>query len=217
MRILHLDFDDLGHPWGGGQARRTYEINRRLAETHGWEITVVTGAYPGATRRQVPVSRGRLVYQRAGGGPFPLNVFSFLAAQPLLAARHPHDLLVENFTTPIGPAGTSLWSRSPTIGSAQFFFADQMTRKYRLPFRTAERALLRTYRHLIALTQAVAVRLCAGSPRADVTVIPQGLNPDDFSHVSHPDPLDSGGDHVLYLGRLIRVLLDRAAQATPTR
>ena len=73
VRLLHLDFDDLGNPWGGGQARRTYEINRRLAEGRGWEVTVVTGAYAGARPLEVPVSRGRLRYLRAPQPPNALR------------------------------------------------------------------------------------------------------------------------------------------------
>ncbi len=199
MRLLHLDYDDLGHPWGGGQARRTYEINRRLATGRGWEITVVTGRYPGAAAREVAVPRGRLRYERLGGGPFPLGVLSFLALLPLAARRFAHDLLVEDFTTPIGPALAPRWTRRPAIGSAQFLFAGEMGRKYHLPLAQVEARALRCYRWLIALTQAGAQHLQARAPRAEIAVIPQGL---DRAELAPPETIDGSGDHVLYLGRL---------------
>jgi glycosyltransferase involved in cell wall biosynthesis len=201
MRILHLDFDDLEQPWGGGQARRTYEVNRQLAAERGWQIMVVTGSYSGARPREVAVGAGRLRYRRAGGGPFPLNVLTFLASFPLLARRYGHDLLVEDFTTPVGPGLAPRWTDRPAIGSAQFLFADQMARKYRLPFDRLERAALASggYRHLVALAESGAARLRAAAPQAEVRVIPQGVNTEDFVPEGE---IDGGGEHVLYLGRL---------------
>ena len=201
MRILHFDFDDLGNPWGGGQARRTREVNRALAFTRGWEITVVTGTYAGAVPHAEAVANGRLRYLRLGAGPFPLNILSFIALQPFMARLVDHDLIVEDFTTPVGPTLAPRWSRAPVIGSAQFLFANQMARKYRLPFDRLATALLPAYRHLIALTNHGAETLRRESPRATVTVIPQGLDPGDFAVPESGDPM---GAHVLYIGRLDR-------------
>ena len=201
MRILHFDFDDLGNPWGGGQARRTREVNRSLASSRGWEITVVTGAYRGAVPHDEPVTTGRLRYLRLGAGPFPLNILSFIALQPLMERLVAHDLVVEDFTTPVGPTLAPRWSSAPVIGSAQFLFANQMARKYRLPFDRLATALLPAYRHLIALTDHGATTLRRASPRATVTVIPQGLAPGDFAV---PGSGDAMGAHVLFIGRLDR-------------
>ena len=201
MRVLHFDVDDLGNVWGGGQARRTYEISRRLSEWFGWEVTVVTGNYPGAKPCAVEVRRGSLRYVRAGVGPFPLNIISFVASIPLLARLHPHDLAVEDFTTPIGPSMLPHVAPRPVIGSVQFLFADEMARKYRVPFNVAASKFLRGYRSLITLTHHGRLRVQAPASQATVHVVPQGLNSDAFVP---PDAINGEGDHVLFLGRLDR-------------
>ena len=201
MRVLHFDFDDLDNPWGGGQARRTFEVSRRLATWFGWDITVVTGTYPGARPRQIPVANGRLRYVRAGTGRFPWNVLSFTASLPLVARTLPHDLAVEDFTTPVGPSILPRVARRPVIGSAQFLFASEMARKYRLPFHRVASAFLPSYRHLIALTVHGQRTLQASAPHAAAHQIPQGL---DNSAFTDPHAIDDTGEHVLYIGRLDR-------------
>jgi glycosyltransferase involved in cell wall biosynthesis len=198
MRLLHVDFDDLEQPWGGGQARRTWEIGRRLA-ARGWGVTVVTGSYPGARPRDLAVENGWLRYRRAGFGRFPVTVLSFLASLPILARTLPHDLLVEDFTTPVGPALCPWWTRRPVVGSAQFLFAGEMARKYRLPFDKIERRALRAYRWLVALAEGGAAHLRSAAAQAEVAVIPQGLDDADFVP---PGQIDGNGEYALYLGRL---------------
>ena len=201
MRILHFDLDDLGNPWGGGQARRTYEVSHRLASWFGWDITVVTGTYPGARSHDVPTARGRLRYVRVGAGRFPWNVLSFVAALPLVARTFSHDLAVEDFTTPIGPSMLPRLASGPIIGSAQFLFAADMARKYRLPFDRLADAFLPGYRHLIALTVHGQRTLQASAPGATVHHIPQGL---DGSAFADPRSIDGTGEHALFVGRLDR-------------
>jgi glycosyltransferase involved in cell wall biosynthesis len=201
MRILHFDLDDLRNPWGGGQARRTYEVSRRLATWFGWDVTVVTGTYPGARPSDVPTVRGRLRYERAGAGRFPWNVLSFVAALPLVARTIPHDLAIEDFTTPIGPSMLPRLASGPVVGSAQFLFASNMARKYWLPFDRVADALLPGYRHLIALTVHGQRTLQASAPGASVHQIPQGL---DSSAFADPNSIDGTGEHALFIGRLDR-------------
>lgn len=201
MRILHFDVDDLHNPWGGGQARRTHEVSKRLASWFGWDVTVVTGRYPGAIPREVALPRGRLRYVRAGGGPFPINVLSFVASMPLVARLSDHDLVIEDFTTPIGPSALPRVATRPVVGSAQFLFAPDMARKYRLPFDRIATTLLPGYRSLIALTAHGKALLQSAAPLASVTSIPQGLDRGSFID---PQLIQGHGDYVLYMGRLDR-------------
>lgn len=201
MRIVHFDVDDLHNPWGGGQARRTYEVSRRLATWFGWDVTVVTGHYPGAIPREVDVPRGRLRYIRAGAGPFPINFLSFVASMPLIVRIIDHDLVIEDFTSPVGPSALPRFATRPVVGSAQFLFASEMARKYRLPFNRIATALLPGYRSLITLTNHSKALLAPLAPLASVTHIPQGLNRGSFVD---QDLIVGGGDCVLYMGRLDR-------------
>ena len=201
MRIVHFDVDDLHNPWGGGQARRTYEVSKRLATWFGWDVTVVTGHYPGAIPREVDVPRGRLRYIRAGGGPFPINFLSFVASMPLMVRMIDHDLLIEDFTSPVGPSALPRFATRPVVGSAQFLFAPEMARKYRLPFNLIATALFPGYQSLITLTNHSKALLEPLAPTASVTQIPQGLDRGSFVD---RDLIVGGGDCVLYMGRLDR-------------
>lgn len=196
MRILHLDIDDLSSPLGGGQARRTYEINRRLA-AQGHQVTVVTGRYGRAVRGSVV--RDGVVYRRLGGGPFPWNFLTYLALLGIAVRAEAHDLLVEDFTSPVSTGMSPLYTRRPVIASVANLFAEPMAEKYGLPFDLVEHLGLRLYRHFIALTPGFAARLRARQPGANVAVIPQGLNDEDFVPLA---ALDASGRHFLYMGRL---------------
>jgi len=198
LKILHFDTDDIENPLGGGQPVRTFEIERRLAERH--DITVFTSVYPGCKRREV---RGRLLYRRIGFrvAPFGLSPhLTFLSAIGPVIRSTPHDLVVEEFTPPVGFCMVPWWTRRPVVLIVQWFFFEQWERRYHLPFskwmhRIAHRA--GHYRHVIVQTKAMQRIFQTLLPQADCRVIPCGVNDDAFS-----DNNPGEGDFVVYLGRL---------------
>lgn len=212
MRIVHLDFDDLGNPAGGGQARRTYEINRRLAACH--QITVYTSRFPGSR----DCATDGVTYRRVGLSTFPGNMLAFFALMPFLARQARRaDLLVEDFTSPFSCGLTPRFTRTPVVGSAQYFFAREMARKYRLPLDLLERRGLPIYRDLVAPTHRVAAQIHALHPRARVAVIPYGVEPQFF------DIPRRAGSYVAFVGRIdihqkgLDVLLDALARIPAER
>lgn len=196
MRIVHLDFDDLGNSAGGGQARRTFEINRRLARRH--QITVYTSRYPGSCDKVVD----GVTYRRVGLPSFPANMLAFFALMPVLARRAGHaDLLVEDFTSPLTCGMTPLFTSTPVIGSAQFFFAHFMAAKYKLPLDLLERHGLRAYRQIIAPTRRIAGEIHSRHPRAQVSIIPAGIEP-QFFDLPQLGPLRGDGRYLAFVGRV---------------
>jgi glycosyltransferase involved in cell wall biosynthesis len=123
MKVLHFIYDDRANPWvGGGGAVRAFEIYRRL--TDRVDVTVVTGAYPGAADgeedgvrfRRVgarrPYAWSRLSYalrsnwllRRAG---YDAAVFDYSAYTPILVPRgRPVGLAVHHIT---GPTARTRW------------------------------------------------------------------------------------------------------------
>jgi glycosyltransferase involved in cell wall biosynthesis len=90
MRVLHLSYDDVGNPWvGGGGAVRAHEIYRRL--TASLDVTVVTGAYPGARDATVDGVR----YRRLGRPrPYAWSRWTYARAASRLLRRAEYDAAV---------------------------------------------------------------------------------------------------------------------------
>jgi len=153
MKILHLDFDDLKNPNGGGQAVRTFEINRRLAKRH--TVTVITGNYEGARDERIE----NIHYIRVGAKSFPWSFLSFFVWAPELFKKIEFDLLVENFTPPFGPAWTPLYTKKPVIAMVDWAFAWEMSAKYKLPFFIPYELGLKLYRNFIFPTMAIQKKI----------------------------------------------------------
>lgn len=197
MRILHLDSDDIDNPLGGGQPVRTFEVNRRLAQSH--DVTVFTATYAGAGRRLL---RQGVRYRRLGVNIPCLGLsphLSFLASLPFTVPRTPHDILVEEFTPPVGFAMPRLWARAPVVHIVQWFSFASWEQMYRLPFTRWMRALARRGgpRRFIVQSMAMQRTFAELAPGSDIRCIPCGVSPSAFI-----PPTGRPGDYALYLGRI---------------
>ncbi len=196
LRILHADTDDLENPLRGGQPVRTFSVNARIAPRH--DITVFTSVYKNCRRR---LERSGVSYRRLG---FRLPRFglsphlSFLAALGPVIARTPHDLVVEEFTPPVGFCGLPWWTKAPVVLSVQWYFFDQWERRYHLPFTRWMRRLAQTgrYRYVIVQSAAMGREMQSLLPGATVRRIASGI--DDSAFIES----EGTGDYVLFLGRL---------------
>lgn len=194
MRILHIDPDDVDNPLSGGGPERTLRIYSRLAVRH--DITVLTPTFEGSTPRK---DRQGVRYIRLGRkigdhGSSPHITFFF--ALPRAIHRFEYDLLVEDFMPPASVTLTPLFTRKPHIASVQWFFAEGLSRQYKLPFFLGERYGIRLYRHFVVLTEDMRSRILRRHPRARCVRVPNGVSDDLFDV-----PIQSG-NVVLYLGRV---------------
>lgn len=96
LRVLHLIYDDPGNPWvAGGGSVRVREIYRRLTDRLA-EVTVATGAYPGAQDETIDGIR----YRRLGvEAPYVLSRATYTARASLLLAKGDYDAAVFDFST----------------------------------------------------------------------------------------------------------------------
>jgi glycosyltransferase involved in cell wall biosynthesis len=194
MRILHIDPDDIDNPLSGGGPVRTFEINRRLASRH--EITVLTPTFPGSTPEKL---RDGIRYVRLGrriGDHGSSHHITFFFALPRAIGRFAHDLMIEEFMPPASVTANPLFTKAPVIGSVQWFNSRTLAKQYRLPFHWIEAAGLPLYKNLIAVSEANARTLRRRLPRAEMRVIPNGVDERLFEVDERP------GDYILYLGRV---------------
>src|SRR5689334_17831136 len=132
MRILHLDPDDIDNPLSGGGPLRTYEIYRRLAKRH--EITVLTPTFEGSTPEVV---RDGIRYIRLGRkirNHGSSHHITFFCGLPKAVRSFDYDLLVEDFMPPASTTLNPLFAKAPVVASVQWFFAEALSRQYKLPF-----------------------------------------------------------------------------------
>jgi glycosyltransferase involved in cell wall biosynthesis len=196
MKILHVDTDDLDNPLRGGQPVRTFQINSRLAQEH--DIEVLTATYPNAVRR---VSRANIRYRRLGirvpGWGLSPHL-SFLACLPYAVRRTPHDILIEEFTPPVGFCMLPWHTTKPVISMVQWFFFRDWERRYRLPFERYMRSLGHRgkYKRFIVQTTCMGDYFRELLPSADIWKVPCGINADAFHQGS------GEGNYALFLGRL---------------
>jgi len=193
MRILHLAYEDPRQPGSGGGAVRTWEINRRLSDHH--QITALVAGYPQARERVeggvhwVPIGTG------VGGKLDRLLYFGLLQAE---IRRHPHDLLVEDFSAPFSTAFSPWFTDKPIVASVQWLFSTQMRVRYHLPFDWVERFGLRFYNNFITVSDWIGTKIRAARPDATIETIPPGIANMAFS-VNAKSPR-----YLLFVGRLER-------------
>ena len=195
VKILHTIYDDIGNPWcGGGGAFRTFEIARRLTERH--EITLLTGAYPGAPSEEI---RDGVRIRRTGvGRSYAASRLSFSAMASRMLARETFDLWVYGFSA-FSPLLASASLRRRCV--LEFFhkMADHAVKKHPLiglPARLAEELTLRSYGHIVAISPTVARQIARVRGGSGLHLVYTGIDPACF------DAPVSDGDYILYFGRL---------------
>ncbi len=190
MKILHFDFDDLESPTAGGQAVRTFEINRRLVKK-GHHVTVVTLTYPGAKNK----IREGIHYIRCGTKRYPLNFISYFLSVPFLLWRHKFDLIIEE-NIPPGSFGLSpIYTRKPVISQVQSLFGRQSSEKHHIPFWIFEKHAAKLYKNFIVLTESVKEQIRVMNKKARIEIIPNGITKIYPQHHEHKKQL-------LFLGRI---------------
>lgn len=207
MRIVHFDADSLGTPYAGGQARRTYEINKRLAARH--DVTVITAGFRGLRNETIDGIR----YVRMLPLSHPVNFLWYFAELVPRALLSRADLLVEDFSSPFTASGLPALVRRPVVGVASYLFGRQAAQRYRVPLDRWEAAVVGRYRNLIALTARQEQHLRAYAPAAKIRIVPNGADDDAFAH-----PWVGDEQYVAFIGRLdwrmkgLDILLDAASE-----
>jgi glycogen(starch) synthase len=185
MRILLVDYDSPFGPTPGGQFQDTKQLVFPLAKKHS--ITVLTsGSIP--TKHEYPVKYVGLTTGRWRQLAFIWQVRRYVASHA------DYDLIIEKFTSPIGPIGLPTLTSKPVLAMANFMFWDEMSVKYHLPVNLITRQLLRNYRYVTCYIPSQAKQLKSINPALEVTFMPPTL-------AALPSLPGRPGDSLLFIGR----------------
>lgn len=211
MRILALNWRDLGHPWAGGAEVCLDELTRRWV-AWGHDVTVLAGAWDGCKPEEL-VGGVRIV--RRGSR---LTVYPHAALAYLAGLRREVDVIldVENAI----PFFTPLYARRPRVLMVHHVHREQVFIEAGFPLDwgayVSETWLMpAAYRRCAVVTGSASTRADLGALGFDldrVTVVSYGLDHARFcpAGARAPEPT------VLYLGRLKRYKrIDLAVRAMP--
>lgn len=191
MKIIHIIYDSIGNPWlGGGGAKRTHELNKRLALHHS--VMVVTGNFPSAKQQVDGVH-----YRRLGiPGPYALSRLTFFLSAYFYVSMAKADLFIEDIGFPFPVVATA--RKSCVLASVQFIPNDSYIQKrgiIGLLVTVLYRKGLVFYRQFITVSEYAKRIIHQYHPQARVTVIPNGI---DLPAIKkHPEK-----NHFLYIGRV---------------
>lgn len=191
MRILHLAYEDPAKPGSGGGSVCTHEIDRRLSDRH--QITAIVAGYPGARERLEDGIHWVPIGLRTGTKIDQLTYFALLTREIL---RRPHDLVVENSSSPFGIGFAPLITRRPVVSHVLWADTVAMRGKYHLPFDWIDGLGIRSNRDFIVISEWATERIRRVQPHAVVEVIAPGI-PDMAFEACPENPL-----HLLFVGRL---------------
>ncbi len=159
---------------------------------------MLTSTYLGAEKK---CKKDGIQYERIGIRLPGLGLSPHLSFLTLLGPKikkTPHDLVVEEFTPPIGFCLLPLWTKKPVVSIIQWFFFEQWEKRYKLPFAKCMHYLAskNIYKYFIVQTESMYKNIKELIPNAIIKKIPCGINIDSF--YSSKDI----GNFVLFLGRL---------------
>lgn len=197
MRILHLSYDHVLNPWGGGgQALECREINRRLARSYGHDITVVCAAWPGAPCQEKVDGVTYLFAHPAPNSPVSWAAYAASAMRRVVVGTW--DIVVDD-VNPFSLTFSGVLSRSPTVAHLVVDpFADAPhRRRLRQAIQPLKRLELVCHRGVIVVSPSLRRRLEALLPRRAIyATIPPGVD----QSLLELEPADRG--YILFLGRL---------------
>lgn len=197
-RVVVSIYDDLGNPhYGGGGAVVAAELASRLAADY--DVTLLAGSYTGCRRGRRGGRRDgvRIRYLPVGWAGARGGQLAFHALLPVAGVLLRHDVWLDSFTPPFSTSLLPLVTRRPVVGVVQMLSGEDMRARYRFPFDRVERRGLRWYRRLVVLNDADGRVVSRHSPRAQVSVVPNGVTLPPVEDVR-----PGTGGHILFLGRV---------------
>ena len=114
------------------------------------------------------------------------------------------DLVVEEFAPPWSSMGVGHWTKVPTVGSVQGYFAREKAAQYYVPpsvLTAIERWGTRSHRDLIAVSPEIAAKLRLAAPDANVHTIGNGIDEAGLAEALRV-PVETEPGLVVFIGRL---------------
>ena len=200
MRILHLIYDHPENPWvGGGGAIRALELNRRL-QARGHVVTVLSGAFPGASDGILDGLEFRFTGSASGYIRSTLT-FAYMACRYARAHAGEFDIVVEDFA-PWNPVFSYRLVRPPAVLHVNHCEGLNILKRRPLsglPFFLIEKYYPPRFSHVTALSEWTRRKVGVENS----FVLPAGIGADLVEEGrSSALPQAEREDYVVYLGRL---------------
>jgi glycosyltransferase involved in cell wall biosynthesis len=166
-------YDDIKNPhYGGGGAVAVHEVAKRLSTTY--TVRVVSWNYSGKTREVID----GVTYERFGI-PFlapKLAMFVYQVALPFVSLHKDYAVWLESFCPPFTTSFMPVFSKKPVVGIVHMLAAEDMERKYKLPFHIIQNMGLRKYKHLLVTSDTIKNKLQSISTGCSPIVISNGIS-----------------------------------------
>ena len=190
--IIFSSYDDLKNPhYGGGGAIAIHEIAKRL--TKKYNTTVLSWDYSGKKNEYIDTVH----YERFG---FPklspkIGMFLFQLGLGSQMKKRNFDLWFESFCPPFTTAMLPKYTAKPVVGIVHMLAAEDMERKYKLPFHVIQNAGIKIYRSIITTSEGMQKKIQSIHKGATISVISNGVD-----RVFTPTKRKE--KYILFLGRI---------------
>jgi phosphatidylinositol alpha-mannosyltransferase len=190
--IYFSTYDDIKNPnYGGGGAIAVHEVAKRLSRK--FAVHVLSWNY---SRRKKETIDG-VCYERFGlsflNPKFAMAVFQLTL--PFVMKRTKFSVWIESFCPPFTSASLPLFTKKPVVGIVHMLAAEDMERKYHLPFHLIQNIGMKKYKKLIVTSDTLKKSVSKITPMSDITIISNGIQ-------KVFKPLANKQKYLLFLGRI---------------
>jgi phosphatidyl-myo-inositol alpha-mannosyltransferase len=192
LSLLISSYDDIKNPYyGGGGAIAIHELAKRLSKKHN--IKILSWNHSGKKKETID----GVNYERIGFSFIPPKpaMFLFQISLPIFSMFKDYDLWMESFTPPFTTSFLPLFTKKPIIGIVHMLAAEDMQRKYKLPFHLIENIGIKKYRNIITTSKNIKEKIIKINPYCSVAIISNGIN-------KIYDRENSRKNYILFLGRI---------------
>lgn len=190
--IYFSTYDDIKNPhYGGGGAIAVHEVAKRLSKEY--VVRVISWNYSGRKHETID----SVQYERFGFSFLSpkIAMFVYQITLPFVASTKTYDIWFESFCPPFTTSFLPLFTKKQVVGIVHMLAAEDMERKYKLPFHIVEKSGIQMYRKIIVTSEFLKKKIQILNPNCSVTVISNGI-----TKVFKPKYRKQ--KYVLFLGRI---------------
>jgi len=190
--IYYSTYDDIKNPhYGGGGAIAVHEIAKRLSKKYN--VHILSWDYSGKKKETIE----GIAYERFGIPSLSpkLGMFAYQIFLPFVMQQKIYDLWMESFCPPFTTAFLSKFSKKPVIGVVHMLAAEDMERKYKLPFHLIQNFGIKTYKNFIVTSETIKKKVKEINSKGSITIISNGIE-------QVQKPILRKKKYILFLGRI---------------
>lgn len=191
-KIYISTYDDINNPhYGGGGAIAVHELARQLSKKY--EMHVISWNYNGKKKEIID----GVFYERFGLPTLSPKVamFVYQICLPFVSMKRDYDIWFESFCPPFTTSILPLFTKKSVIGIVHMLAAEDMERKYKLPFHLIQNIGIKKYKNLIVTSEVLKMKIKKIHPESSITVISNGIT-------SVFKPKMKKENYILFLGRI---------------